>query len=130
MADIVDIFNSKLTELIADVCRVSPACADLKLAASLAIMGDRMAAMRAFVEHGDQYDEQVLARDDSVFMSDKFELPKSTATAALGSRFDVVQRLKGVWSSFTADEKDIVWTYLRVLAVLKQKFKMTTSVAR
>lgn len=127
MADIVDIFNANLTELIADVCRVSPACGDLKLAASLAIMSDRMAAMRAFVEHGDQYDEHVLARDDSVFMSDKFELPQTSATAALGNRFDVVQRLKGVWSSFLPDEKEIVWTYLRVLVVLKQKFKASVA---
>ncbi len=123
MADLVDIFNTKLTELIADVCRVSPACADLKLAASLAIMGDRMAAMRAFVEHGDVYDEHVLARDDSVFMSDAFELPPT----AIGGHFDIVQRLKSVWASFTPEEKGIVWTYLRVLVLLKQKFKATTA---
>lgn len=119
--DLVDVFNKKLHELVDDVCRVCPTCADLKLGLNIALLADRMTALRVFIRHGDQYDEHVLARDDGVFLSDQFDLP-DTGVPGINS-FDVIQRLKGVWSCFTEDERDIVWKYLTCLVVLKQRFK-------
>lgn len=116
MSNILDIFNQKTIEFIADVGLICPDIKDLQPIANIGLSLDRMAAIRIFDKYADKYESYILAKDEAFLLVQDYE----------SENMDVIARLKTVWTTLTPENKDTIWKYIQLLLLLHSKHKQAT----
>ena len=115
-----DIFNAKLKEFASEMSRAFPAVDDLATlnnALELAIAFTPSKPCELFHAHVvEPYEQQILAQDEAFFIQGD---PRERTSAYLP--FDIVERIRALWSRMTSDDKETVWQYLQVLILLDRK---------
>lgn len=117
----LDQFNKTFREFAADLIQCFPADADFKLykaAIQASMLVNEEMVSRVFYNHVTvQYGSEILARNDSFFLSNNYDSYKSDFADADA----IVNKVKGYWAGMSNDNKDIVWKYFGVLVKLSQR---------
>lgn len=112
--DVYEIFNEKLKALINDLVAICPDVPDftmLRNGVTLGMALDRRMAQQYFAMFvARPYGDQIRARDEAFFLEHNYD--------DANVETDVVQKIKGVWSSLGAHNKDTIWKYFQLLVVL------------
>lgn len=114
-------FNDTLVELVDDLIRVFPQDSDFRMY-KLALQG-AMITSNSMV-HGifrervcNIYGERILARDEQFFLTNSYNDMKDEFSQA----DQLITKLKDSWSSLNAEQRNVVWKYLRLLILLDRK---------
>lgn len=118
MADIYDVFNTKLVEFIDDVSHVYKNSKQIKAGINLAIMMDRKFPIKTF--HSQvvlKYGEQIKTRDEAFLLEEDYSksienMPPNAAS------MDIVNDLKTIWKSLDDDSKNAIWAHMQGLCTL------------
>lgn len=117
----LDQFNDTFAELVDDLIRVFPSDGDFrmyKLAIQGASFADRSLVQSVFHERVSiVYGDRILARDEAFFIDNDYADMKQEFSQAE----KLIQKLKNCWINLTADQRDIVWKYMRILVLLDRK---------
>ena len=65
------------------------------------------------------YGDRLLAKDDSFFLDHDYAEVKDTHPNAE----TIIQKIKECWSTLSAENRDIVWKYIRILVHLCRKIQ-------
>jgi hypothetical protein len=118
MVNMHDLFNKKLAEFIDDLIYIYPTIDDFKVfrttsfaASILDIKGPQVYFQLYVVE---PYETKIMARDEQFFM-------RQTYDDDTNQNLDIVAKLKNVWGTMLAQNKEIIWKYLQVLVYLSKQ---------
>jgi len=113
-----DKFNRTFQEFAADLIRVNPEDADLRMY-HMGIQGLLMASPSTlhsgFYQHvAVPFGERILVRDESFFLENDYSETDVTDV-------DLINKVKTMYASMSASDKDAVCKYMRLLVLLARK---------
>lgn len=119
--DYLEKFNQTFSEFLEDILRVFPDDAELRmyhLAMKTAAAVKPTLVCGAFRKRvARPYGKQILARDESFFLSHEYADIQSEFMQAS----KIIDKIKGYWSGMTPENREIVWKYFRVLIKLDER---------
>ena len=59
------------------------------------------------------YEQQILAKDECFFLEEAYDPQYAD--------INIIEKLKGIWKTLPAEDKEIVWKYFQVLLVLNRR---------
>ena len=117
----LDQFNDTFVELVQDLIRAFPSDGDFrmyKLAIQGASFADKSLVQGVFHERvSTVYGDKIMARDEAFFIDNDYADMKQEFSQAE----KLIQKLKDCWTKLTAEQKDVVWKYMRILVLLDRK---------
>jgi hypothetical protein len=121
-------FNEKLKEFLNDLVSAFPELKHLsvmKNGLNLAINLDVKLPQKIFNDNiRENYETRIVNKDEQFFLSEDYEHIANKHNLDL----DIVSKLKGIWKTLDADNKEVIWKYLQVLVVLNKRCLNTKSV--
>lgn len=118
---LLDIFNQKLLEFVADLIDVCPEIKTLKkfkLSVSMTILAKKEIPEDVFYNSVVvPYAEKVMQRDDEFFLTESY------VTSPVLAEFNIVDQLKGAWRTLDDRNKEIVWNYMQILLIISNKIR-------
>lgn len=117
----LDQFNDTFIELVDDLIRAFPSDSDFRMY-KLALQGASMATptliQKVFHERVTlTYGDKIMARDEDFFILNEYAEMRQEFSQ--GEK--IIQKLKNCWGNLTAEQRDIVWKYMRTLVLLDRK---------
>lgn len=128
--DLIDCFNDNLRKFVSELNALYANDADLNAfnkALSLAMVVDDRKPFKLYHKLANvPYGEFLLSRDDTFFASPDFvkQLMSSDSVDTMneGSSPSVlIDKVRSMWGDMSADNKEIVWKYFKVLTLLCRK---------
>lgn len=119
--DFLQKFNDTFEELLKDLIRVFPDDVDFQmysLGIKAAFMADSKIVYSVFRDHIMQYEDKILGRDESFFLSQDYDEYNDSNEAD-----NIIKKLKGSWALLNDDNKEIIWRYFKVMVHLTKKIK-------
>lgn len=126
------VFNRKLKEFMAALTETFPEIQDfstllalLKLVGTITPVGMPVSVFNQHVV--EPYGDSILKKDEQFFLQQDYSshFGANTAASNQGFNMNIVDKLKGVWSTLDAGNKDTIWQYLQVLTILAKRCKLT-----
>jgi hypothetical protein len=119
--DYLEKFNDTIEEFLADLIKVFPEDNDMKLY-ELGLKGVRLLSPRKVCEEFYQavtvpYYERIRVKDEVYFMEHDFNEVKEEVDDGVR----ILNKTLNYWKSLSADDKEAVWKYLRVLCTMSKK---------
>lgn len=116
-----DKFNRTFQEFVADLLKVYPDDADLRMY-QVAVGGMLLAApgtlQTGFYEHvTEPYGDRIVARDETFFLNNDY----AAETEGQSSGMELVNKLKRMYATMSEADKDAVFRYMRLLVLLSRK---------
>ena len=114
-------FNQTFSEFLEDIIRVFPDDSELRmyyLAIQAAAALKPTLVAKVFRKRvAEPFGPQILARDESFFLSHDYDDMKNEFTQAS----KIIDKIKGYWGGMSVENREIVWKYFRVLVKLDAK---------
>lgn len=115
------IFNEKLADFILRMIDVKPNISDFRIflkSCELITNIDYKLPMQIFKYCiTDPYSDKIMARDESFFLNESYD-EYGDIMNVYGYSFDLVNKFKGLWGTYSSDEKKLIWNYFKVLCSL------------
>ena len=115
--DIVEVFNCKVTEMVSDISKVAPEFHEYKTYLELGLSMNKNIAIDMFGNCARKYEPYILKKDESYFLNESYE------DQAADNQFDIINKIKKIWTTLSKENKEIIWKYLQVLIILQKKYK-------
>lgn len=119
--DYLEKFNSTFHEFLADFSRTFPNDKQLtmyEIGLRGVLFADKTVVQNVFHDRVVvPYGDKILAKDEDFFLQNNYAEIQSDITNAA----DVIGKVKSYWSQLDADNKEVVWKYLKVLVHLDRK---------
>ena len=123
-------FNNKLGEFLGELSDTFPELGDLKLLKTSFMMMRNLSertTQRIFDTHvAIPFGDKINRKDESFFLNyDYTDVVSSIAPTSVDAEqsMDIIGKLKSIWHTLDAVNKDVIWKYLAVLMFLNNKCK-------
>lgn len=111
------LFNAKMLEFCQDLVDTFPEDNDFKVCQNLVVWSlgmDKTMPQRMFNQHvAARYHEMLMHKNEAFFLNETFD-PSVTDV-------QFVTKLKQIWVNLDDSNKDAVWKYMQLLAILNKK---------
>tara|TARA_B110000261_G_C13017785_1_gene330825 strand:- start:5 stop:406 length:402 start_codon:yes stop_codon:yes gene_type:complete len=119
----ISVFNEKFIEFIKDLIDTFPNDKDFKLCKqsfSLLEMVDDRKPVEMFRLYAMKYRDKIMREEEDFFLTHdfKFELESNNDT---NFSIDLLIKLKKSWKSLNAQNKEVIWSYFKVLYKVNDK---------
>ena len=114
-------FNEQFLNFLQEMCALFPEDKKLKsfyFSVELLKKANPRELMNQFKTHVGPFETQLLARDETFFLNNTFNIQSSSAVSDM-------LRIKHIWNSgkLTAQDKECIWNYFKVFFYLLNKDK-------
>ncbi len=118
------LFNEKLADFINRMIEVNPSVKDFKIflnSCEFITNIDYRLPMQIFKYCvTDPYSDKIYARDESFFLNESYD-EYGNIMNVYGYSFDLVNKFKNLWCTYSLKEKNEIWNYFNVLCCLSSK---------
>ena len=117
----IERFNKTVKEFLVELCRICPNVTEFTtFHATLSVI---LVCNVTQVQHifdtyvASKYRDHILNKDESFFLNEEYVIDGSEYWKSF------IDTLCNIWKDLSADNKDVIWQYFRVLIVLNDKYK-------
>jgi hypothetical protein len=117
-------FNEVFVDLLRDLIQAKPNDMELRFYKTTVkgiLLVNKLLLKNVFVSHMGTYKEPILKRDESFLLENNFD---ELNRAPDGIFMKIVTKLKGVWMSLTADQKELIWLHFDILFLMLEQIKL------
>jgi len=119
-----DLFNKKLSEFIEDLIFIYPGVDDFKIFKTTCAWASRLdkKAPQYFFNACVvvPYEQKVMSRDEDFFLCETY-IEYNDYMNQYGQNLDIVEKLKHIWKTLDAANKEVIWKYMQVLVYLSKQ---------
>jgi hypothetical protein len=112
-------FNRKLAEFADDLsANVDPEFQSYKVMLNLTVTVDKTIPSRMFYDNlVVPYEHDIADKNDKVFLMQNYE--------TMGADMGIVTKLKNMWHTLDADNREAVWKYMQLLTAISKKCQVS-----